>query len=252
MTSDRALQLILSNIGTKVISVIIAFVLWGVVLGSRNVEVTKEVALEIRTREAARLFSPSSARNREPILKAFLHSMPLQGTIIEIGSGTGEHAACFAAATPQLFWRPGDPDAASRASIAAWTAHLGLKNMAPPHAADASDPSWPRAFTASEGIVSINMIHIAPIDAARGLFAGAGDLLKPGGRLFLYGPFSRSGRHTAPSNADFDASLKARDARWGVRDLERDIIPLARAAGLSLAEAIEMPANNFSVVFERA
>ena len=104
---------------------------------------------------------------------------------------------------------------------------------------------------AVDGAVSINMIHIAPFEAARGLVAGAARLLKPDGKLFLYGPFARNGAHTAPSNADFDASLKARDARWGVRDLDLEIMPLAVAAGLALDAVIEMPANNLSVVLAR-
>lgn len=211
----------------------------------------KEIALETRASEEARLFSPSAARNREAIRDAFLKHMPRQGTIVEVGSGTGEHVVCLAAATPRLFWRPGDPDAASRASIAAWTAHLGLENIAVPHAADAAEPDWREAFGAADGVVSINMIHIAPFAAAKGLIAGAGELLKRGGRLFLYGPFSRNGVHTAPSNAEFDASLKARDPAWGVRDLELEVLPLASRAGFALVAIAEMPANNLSVIFER-
>ncbi|MFZ5618714.1 MAG: DUF938 domain-containing protein [Pseudomonadota bacterium] len=211
----------------------------------------KEIALETRASEEARLFSPSAARNREAIRDAFLTHMPQEGTIVEVGSGTGEHVVCLAAATPQILWRPGDPDAASRTSIAAWTAHLGLPNIAAPHAADVTEPDWSEVFDAADGVVSINMIHIAPFEAAKGLIAGAGTLLKSGGRLFLYGPFSRNGVHTAPSNAEFDASLKARDPAWGVRDLELDILPLARRAGFSPVAIIDMPANNLSVMFER-
>lgn len=212
----------------------------------------KEIALEARAMAEARMFSPSAGRNREAIGEAFLAHMPREGTIIEVGSGTGEHAVFIASAAPSLDWRPGDPDAASRASIAAWTAHLGLANVAPPHDADVAAPAWWRAFPRAAGVVSINMIHIAPFDAARGLVAGAANLLPKGGRLFLYGPFSRHGVHTAPSNAEFDASLKMRDSRWGVRDLERDIAPLAEAAGFSLVAVVAMPANNFSVVFEKS
>lgn len=211
----------------------------------------KEIALETRSSEEARLFSPSAARNRDPIKIAFLAHMPGAGTIVEIGSGTGEHVAHLAAATPDAYWRPGDPDAASRASIAAWTAHLALGNIAAPHAADVAKDGWEKEFASADGVLSINMIHIAPFKAAKGLFSGAGKLLKPGGRLFLYGPFSRNGVHTAPSNAEFDASLKARDARWGVRDLDREIIPLAKAAGFALAAVVPMPANNLSVVFTK-
>lgn len=211
----------------------------------------KEIALEARAREEARLFSPSAARNRDAIRDVFLANMPREGAILEVGSGTGEHAVHIAAAAPSLRWLPGDPDPASRASIAAWTAHLKLANVAPPHAADVTAEGWHAAFEPVAGIVSINMIHIAPFAAARGLLAGAATLLDAGGRLFLYGPFSRDGAHTAPSNADFDHSLKSRDPSWGVRDLERDIVPLAERAGLALAAIVAMPANNFSVVFEK-
>jgi SAM-dependent methyltransferase len=211
----------------------------------------KPVALETRAEAGARLFSPSAARNRAPIRDVFLKTMPARGTIVEIGSGAGEHVACLAAATPAAYWRPGDPDARSRASIAAWTAHLGLRNVAPPHAADVTEPGWHAPFVGADGALAINMIHIAPFAAAVGLIEGAGLLLRPGGRLFLYGPFARSGVHTAPSNAAFDASLKAADPRWGVRDLERDIAPLAQQAGFELIAVVEMPANNLSVIFER-
>lgn len=212
---------------------------------------TKEIALEARSQREARLFSPSAARNRDAIREAFAATMPGEGTVIEVASGTGEHVAHLAASAPSLFFRPGDPDAASRASIAAWTAHLGLKNIAAPHAIDVTGASWHKGFSPSNGVLSINMIHIAPFDAALGLMRGAGHLLCDGGRLFLYGPFSRNGVHTAPSNADFDASLKSRDPRWGVRDLENDILPIANGAGLSLAAVIDMPANNFAAIFEK-
>lgn len=211
-----------------------------------------EIALEARETSGARLFSPSAARNREAIFDAFLAHMPRAGTVLEIGSGTGEHAVHIAAHLPELTWLPGDPDETSRASIAAWVAHMGLANIRPPHAIDVTVDGWtqgvPRPLAA---VVSINMIHIAPFAAAEGLIAGAGEILREGGRLFLYGPFSRNGKHTAPSNAAFDASLKARDPRWGVRDLENDIVPLAEKAGLALEAAVPMPANNFTVIFTR-
>lgn len=205
-----------------------------------------------REAAGARMFSPSTARNRDPIRRSFIAHMPHKGTVLEIGSGTGEHAVHIAAALPDLRWLPGDPDAASRASIAAWAAHSGLTNIDPPHAVDVAIAGWNAAFPPMDGLVSINMIHIAPFAAAEGLFAGALELLKPDGALFLYGPFSRDGAHTAPSNAAFDQSLKARDARWGVRDLDLDIVPLARSAGFDLSVLEPMPANNFSAVFRRS
>jgi hypothetical protein len=212
----------------------------------------KETALETRGAAGGRMFSPSAARNRDPIRTVFLAHMPLAGALLEIGSGTGEHAVHLAAAAPQARFLPGDPDPASRASIAAWTAHAGLANVAPPHALDVATPGWEQEVREPiAGVVSINMIHIAPFAAAQGLFAGAGRLLRPKGRAFLYGPFARDGRHVAPSNADFDRSLKARDPSWGVRDLEREIVPLAEECGFGLAAVVAMPANNFSAVFER-
>ena len=211
----------------------------------------KEIALEERKADAARLFSPSAARNRDAIRDIFLKTMPLDGALLEIASGTGEHCVHLAAAAPNLTFFPGDPDAASRASIAAWIAESGLQNIMPPHAVDVSIEGWANEFGPCDGVLSINMIHIAPFEAAIGLVSGAAALLKPKGRLFLYGPFSRNGAHTAPSNATFDQSLKGRDARWGVRDLDRDIIPLCAREGMSLVAIEEMPANNLSVVFAR-
>ena len=217
-------------------------------------DVKKPIALEERDDVEGRLFSPSAARNRDVLRDTFLAHMPSAGAILEVGSGTGEHAVHIAAAAPQLFWRPSDPDAASRRSILAWTETTGLENIAAPLDIDVTAPGWAMRLSDGApaiGVLSVNMIHIAPFDAARGLIAGAGEALAPGGRLFLYGPFSREGAHTAPSNADFDQSLRGRDPDWGVRDLEGDIVPLAEKAGLALVEAIPMPANNFSVIFEK-
>jgi hypothetical protein len=212
----------------------------------------RKIALEERAMEGARLFSPSAARNRDAIRVVFLGYMPSQGTILEIGAGTGEHALHLAAALPDATWTPSDPDPASRASIAAWTAHAGLSNVEAPRAIDVAAANWQAQIPSPiEAVVSINMIHIAPFAAAEGLIRGAGAILRGGGKLFLYGPFARKGAHTAPSNAAFDESLRARDQRWGVRDLDLEIIPLAEKAGLSLETVVEMPANNLSVIFRR-
>ena len=211
----------------------------------------REIALEARARDADRLFSPSAARNRDAIREVFVRTMPAAGHVLEVGSGTGEHAVLIAQAVPAVTLYPGDPDPASRASIRAWTVHLGLANVTAPHDLDVTRGVWPGTPAQFDGIMSCNMIHIAPFSAAQGLLALAGDHLASGGRLFLYGPFSRNGIHTAPSNVDFDASLKSRDAAWGVRDLERDLVPLAARHGLSLREVVEMPANNLAVIFER-
>ncbi len=213
----------------------------------------KPIALEDRGEDGGRLFSPSAGRNREVVRDVLVRFAPVTGDVLEVGAGTGEHAVTFAAALPGVRWRPGDPDAASRASIAAWTAHEGLLNVAPPHQIDVAAIDWGGLEPGSlAGIVSLNMIHIAPFAAARGLLAGAGRYLAAGGMLFLYGPFSRNGEHTSPSNVAFDESLKSRDERWGVRDLDQDIVPLAKAAGLTLESVVEMPANNLSVVFRKS
>jgi SAM-dependent methyltransferase len=210
------------------------------------------VALENRDRTGdGRHFSPSAARNSGPIREVLERVLPRSGTALEIGSGTGEHVVCFAKALPGLLWQPSDPDPASRASIAAWIAAEGIANVRAPVAIDVRKAAWgvedAAPFTA---IISLNMIHIAPWQAALGLLAGAGRMLRPDGILYLYGPFMRSGAHTAPSNAAFDADLKRRDPGWGVRDID-DLVREAAPHGLELREVIEMPANNLSLVFVR-
>jgi SAM-dependent methyltransferase len=210
------------------------------------------VALENRDRTGdGRHFSPSAARNSGPIREVLERVLPRSGTALEIGSGTGEHVVCFAKALPGLLWQPSDPDPASRASIAAWIAAEGIANVRAPVAIDVRKAAWgvedAAPFTA---IISLNMIHIAPWQAALGLLAGAGRMLRPDGILYLYGPFMRSGAHTTPSNAAFDADLKRRDPGWGVHDID-DLVREAAPHGLELREVIEMPANNLSLVFVR-
>ncbi len=154
----------------------------------------------------------------------------------------------FAAALPGLTWQPSDPDAAARASIAAWIHHTGLANVRAPLALDVCAQPW--GIDAADAVVCINMIHISPWAAAQALFAGAGRLLGPGGVLVLYGPYRRGGAHTAPSNAAFDAQLRATDPEWGVRDME-DVIALGEAQGMRCDAPVAMPANNFSLVFRK-
>jgi len=212
-----------------------------------------EIALEARALSGARLFSPSAARNRGPIAETMQALLPKEGLFLEIGAGTGEHCVHAAPLFPGVTWHPGDPDPASRDSIAGWVADSGLSTIRAPHAIDVTRADWFAAYDANvSALISINMIHIAPFAAAEGLFAGAGALLDETGLVYLYGPFSRDGVHTAASNADFDASLKARDPRWGVRDLDREIVPLAHANGLIPDHVVDMPANNLSVTFRRA
>jgi cyclopropane fatty-acyl-phospholipid synthase-like methyltransferase len=194
-----------------------------------------------------RQFSPSTARNREPILSVLRRTIPAGAKVLEIASGTGEHAIHFARSMPKIVWLPTDPDESARISIAAWIAHEDLANVLPPRALDVREKDW-NAEELFDAVVAINMIHIAPWDATSALFSGARPLLKPGGSVFLYGPFRRGGTHTAPSNAEFDLWLKARDPESGVRDLEA-VVQAAENAGFALRETVEMPANNLSVVF---
>ncbi|MBM1172136.1 DUF938 domain-containing protein [Microvirga arabica] len=196
----------------------------------------------------AALTSPSVARNRDPILAVLQRVLPASGLVLEIASGTGEHAHHFAAALPHLTWQPTDQDEQALNSIAAHRAASGLPNLLAPLRLDASAPDWP--VEQADALVAINMVHISPWRATQGLMAGAGRVLPPGGVLFLYGAYKENGAHTAPSNEAFDQDLRRRNPEWGVRDLE-EVTDLARAHGLDLAERIAMPANNLSLVFRR-
>ena len=189
--------------------------------------------------------APAPERNKGPILEVLQRVLPQAGVVLEIASGTGQHAAHFAAALPHLVWQPSDADLRVHESIRAWTGEL--TNVRSPVALDVREP-WPLAR--ADAVLCINMIHISPWVATLALIEGAGRVLPQGGVLFLYGPYRRFGRHTAPSNEAFDASLRARDPQWGVRDLEA-VEECAAAAGLRLNEIVEMPANNLSVVFEK-
>lgn len=192
-----------------------------------------------------RLHAPATRRNRDVILDVLRRALPPSGLVLEIASGTGEHVAHFAGALPGLTFQPSDPNPATLASIGAWAA--GLANVRPPMQLDATAPAWP--VTAADAVLCINMIHIAPWDAAIGLVAGAARVLRAGAPLYLYGPYRRNGAHTAPSNDAFDQSLKSRDPTWGVRDLEA-VIELA-ATDFAGPEITGMPANNLSLVFRR-
>lgn len=215
---------------------------------------SRPVAVEDRSRAAdARQFSPSAARNCGPIREVLTRVLPKKGTVLEIGSGTGEHVLCFAKALPRLVWLPSDPDAASRASIKAWIATEGFANVRAPAAIDVQRAVWDVEDDAPfDAMISLNMVHIAPWEAALGLLAGAGRLLRPGdGVLFFYGPFMLGGAHTAASNVAFDADLKRRDPRWGVRDVD-ELVSEAAPYGLELREVVKMPANNLSLIFVKA
>lgn len=178
-----------------------------------------------------------------------LEVLPDRGTVLEVASGTGEHAVYFAQAFPRLLWQPSDPDDGAFASIAAWREEAGLANLLPPIFLDAAEEEWP--VQRADAMLCINMIHISPWQSAVGLMRGAGQLLTvPGAPLILYGPFRRAEVPTAESNEAFDASLKARNPEWGLRDLA-DVREEAEISGLKFDRLVEMPANNLVVVFRR-
>ncbi len=196
------------------------------------------------------LASPAVARNTQPILDVLKAHLPAEGRILEVASGSGEHAVAFARALPRTTWTPSDPSEQARASIAAWSAQAGQPNLMPPLALDAADPDgWPALDV--QVIVCVNMIHISPWSATEGLMAGAGRVLPdPGGLLILYGPFREADVPLAPSNAAFDESLKSRDPAWGLRDRDA-VVAEARKHHLHLTRRVEMPANNLMLLFRK-
>ena len=195
-----------------------------------------------------KLHAPATLRNRAPILAVLARWLPATGSILEISSGSGEHAVFFAAGLPTLDWQPTDRDSRALDSIAAHCAEADLPNLRPPLMLDAASATWP--VTEADAIICINMIHIAPWTACLGLMAGAARVLRAGGMLYLYGPFKEKGVHTADSNHRFDVDLRMRDPDWGVRNID-DVISLADSHGLRHIETTVMPANNRSVVFCR-
>lgn len=201
-----------------------------------------------------RQYAPATERNREPILKVLEQVLPGQGCVLEVASGTGQHAVYFAPRLQPRYWQPSDPNPLARDSIRAWREAEPAANLLPPLALDAASPDWcldgaelPAPVTA---IVNINMIHISPWAACQGLLAGAERLLPEGGVLYLYGPFRQQGQPTAPSNEAFDQSLRSQNPQWGLRQL-KEVIAAAQGHALRLHTVLEMPANNLSVVFER-
>jgi SAM-dependent methyltransferase len=193
-------------------------------------------------------FSPSTARNREPILQILREVLPETGSVLEVASGTGEHITFFAQKFPGIVFQPSDIDPAGHQSIAAWVSYLQLSNVLPPLSLDASDEAWPPMQV--DAVLNMNMAHISPWEATLGLFRNASKALRLGGFLFMYGPFRVNQIHTAESNESFDQSLRARNPRWGVRDLEA-VEAAAAKEGLRLERKIPMPANNFSLLFYR-
>ena len=204
-----------------------------------------------------RRHAPATLRNREAILavlkdKDVLPPSRVQtgGLLLEIASGSGEHAAFMAPQLAPLVWQPSDYEAEALPSIDAHARDSGATNIRPALQLDVAAPRWPVA--ACDVLLCCNMIHIAPWAATEGLFAGAARIMPAGAPLLLYGPFRRNGAHTAPSNAEFDSSLQQRDARWGVRCLDTEVAPLAARHGFALQRVIAMPANNLTVIFHKA
>ena len=200
-----------------------------------------------------RLHAPATQRNKAPITAVLARWLPAGvqdgGRVLELASGTGEHALHFAASFPNLAWQPSNADARARRSIEAYRRAGGLPNLLPPLALDVAAPDWPLEAPV-DAMVCCNLLHIAPWSATEGLFAGAGRWLKPGGGLFVYGAFLRAGVATAPSNLAFDASLRAQNPAWGLRDLDA-VSRLAAANGLAAPLVEAMPANNLSLWFAR-
>ena len=192
--------------------------------------------------------APAAARNREAIARVLAQQLPAAGLVLEIASGTGEHAVHFAAGFPQLQWQPSDPDPAARASIASWQEEAGLANLRAPLALDAASDAWPIA--AADALLCINMIHISPWAAGEGLFAGAARILPAGAPLVLYGPYLEDTVETAPSNLAFDQWLKARDPAYGIRRIE-DVDALAAGCGFARSSRVDMPANNLTLTYRK-
>ena len=192
--------------------------------------------------------APAAGRNGGPLGNVLARELPDTGLVLEVASGTGEHALLFARRFPKLDWQPSDADPDALASIDAWRAENGPPNLRPPLPLDAASPEWPIA--AADAVLCVNMLHIAPWKAAEGLFAGAEMLLESGAPLILYGPFLEEETETAPSNRAFDADLKRRDPRWGLRDLAA-VDALGAAHNLDRTARHAMPANNLTVVYRK-
>ena len=196
-----------------------------------------------------RQFAPATVRNTQPILTVLRAVLPRRGRVLEIGSGTGQHVVAFAAAFPAVDWQPSDPDPEARRSIAAWAADSGSDNVSAPLDIDVTARGWETVPTRPlDAILCINLLHIAAWEVCEGLIRGAARLLTPARPLILYGPFTRGGAHTAPSNAQFDRALRWHNPAWGVRDLD-EVTELAGTRGFALNRVVDMPANNLSVVF---
>ena len=192
--------------------------------------------------------APATARNSQPLAEVLARELPASGTVLEIASGSGEHAVFMARRFPALDWQPSDRDAEALASVDAWAAETRLANLRPAIALDAAAPDWPNV--SADALLCVNMVHISPWDAAVGLFAGAGRVLGSGAPLVLYGPFVEPDVETAASNHAFDQSLRQRDPAWGLRSTA-DLDRLAACHGMTRTARCAMPANNLVLVYRR-
>lgn len=196
--------------------------------------------------------APSAERNSLAIQEVLGRVLPDTGRALEIASGSGQHVAAFAKTFPAINWQPSDPDELARDSISAWVEMTAADNLKAPLELDVTQRNWQSRFDKPlDAVLAINMVHIAPWEVTEGLLLGAGDLLVKGGLLYLYGPYRKDGAHTAPSNIKFDEWLKGQNKAWGVREMG-DVEHQANLNGLVLGEAIEMPANNFSLIFHKS
>ena len=192
--------------------------------------------------------APAALRNREPIAEVLRDWLPSTGLVLEIASGSGEHAVHFAERFPALDWQPSDVHRDALRSTEAWRETAGLPNLRPPLVIDAASPDWP--IDSADAMLSINMVHISPWASALGLLDGAQRLLARGAPLILYGPWLKDDVPTAQSNLDFDADLKRRDAQWGLRKVE-EFAAAAEERVLDHADTRLMPANNMMLLLRR-
>ena len=196
----------------------------------------------------AKGFAPAAERNRQPILDVLRRVLPPAGLVLEVASGTGQHTIFFSEHLPALHWQPTDASSEALQSIGAWVDEAARKNLLAPLELDVRSPQWP--VTKADALLCINMIHISPWETTEALFQGASQLLAGGSPLVTYGPYRLHGEHTAPSNAAFDQSLRSRNARWGLRDID-ELSELGRKTGFALQERVGMPANNMTLVWKR-
>ena len=196
----------------------------------------------------AKGFAPAAERNRQPILDVLRRVLPPAGLVLEVASGTGQHTIFFSEHLPALHWQPTDASSEALRSIGEWVDEAARKNLLAPLELDVRSPQWP--VTKADALLCINMIHISPWETTKALFQGASQLLAGGSPLVTYGPYRLHGEHTAPSNAAFDQSLRSRNARWGIRDID-ELRELAGRTGLVLEERVSMPANNMILVWTR-